>query len=216
MSRFTQTVQRKAMDPRSAALAVLLLGCVTDIARAGLHEVHPTSYPPLPRASASVRAARSLRSTEKAAGQAAGLPDVELAVLTTPSGEFESGLAKVDGMDACFVDMASEPPADPENGRRKTFDRHLCQVHPLNHSFDTFVVHCDPDAISDLQDKREDFDGRVGTVGVTAGVDGPRLVDYVPRFGDELKSRDRRDYSGTQHCIQPRDTPASRRPATPA
>ena len=204
---FTQTVQRKAMGSRWAALAVLLLGCVTDVARAGLHEAHPTSYPPLPQASASVRAARSLRSTERAAGKAVGLPDVELAVLTTPSGEFGSGLAKVDGMDACFVDMASDPPADPENGRRKTFDRHLCQVHPLNHSFDTFVVHCDPDDISDLQDKREDFDGRVGTVSVTAGVDGPRLVDYVPRFGDELKSRDRRDYSGTQHCIQPRDTP---------
>ena len=206
MNRVTQTSQHKAIRSRSAALAALLLGCVTDIARAHLHEAYPTENEPLPRASASIRPAPSLRSTEKAAGTS-GLPDVELDVVTTPSGEFFSGLAKVDPMDACFLDMASEPPADPENSRRKTFDRHLCQIHPLNRSFETFVVLCDPDVISALQDKREDFDGRVGTVIVTAGVNGPRLLDFVPRFRDELKSRERRDLTGTQHCIQPRNTP---------
>ena len=205
---FTRLFNKQGdMGSRSPALAAFLLGCVTDSARAGLHEAYPTSYPPLPRASVRPAQSGSLRRTEKATAGTAGLPDVELAVVTTPSGEFISGLAKVDPMDACFLDMASEPPADPENNRRKTFDRHLCQIHPLNHSFETFVVLCDPDDISALQDKREDFDGRVGTVIVTAGVNGPRLLDFVPRFRDEFKSRERRDLGGTQHCIQPRNTP---------
>ena len=182
---------------RSAAIAVLLLGCVADRARAGLHQETPTSYSPLPRASAATRLARSARSIERSSS--------DLDVVTTASGEFFSGLAKVDPMDACFVDSASPPPADPKNGRRKTFSRHLCQVTPLNHSFDTFVTRCDSDHIADLQDKGEDFEARVGTVSVAVGVDGPSVISYAPRSGHQ--SRKRRDVSGTQHCIQRRSTP---------
>ena len=183
---------------RSAAMAVLLLlGCVADRTRAGLHQRNPTSYAPLPRASATTRRARSARSTESHSS--------DLDVVTSASGEFFSGLAKVDPMDACFVDSASPPPADPKNGRRKTFGRHLCQVTPLNHSYDTFVTRCDSDHIADLQDKREDFQARVGAVSVAVGVDGPKVIGYVPRSGHQ--SRKRRDVSGTQHCIQRRNTP---------
>ena len=82
---------------------------------------------------------------------------------------------------------------------------------PLNHSYASFVARCDTRNVGDLQGQRDDAESRVGRVHVVATrADGPSVVSYVPRHNHSHggvsrgRARERRDPSGTRHCVQPR------------